>query len=1068
MSNDGVSIGSQVRGARRRAGLTQAQLSVAAGLSVRTLRDIEHGQIRSPGSTAVTKVIEVLGLRVGAAGPEGAGRSGETPSGPPLQIGVLGPLTVRRGGAEVIAGSPRLRAPLALLALQAGEPVSREELADATWGPDQPVSWSGALSTHISRLRALTGAVIVLRSTAYCLLAGDQETDAARFQALVSDANGTDQPAASHALEAALRCWRGPVLADLDSRLQHCPAAAALSRLRVRTALRYADLALTSGEPEPAAELLAPVAEQEPLDEALQARLIAVLAAAGQRALALAQYETVRCRLADELGIDPGDELKAVLHQVLTQRVRPGRPPSAARPVPAQLPARIGEFTGRSEQLRQLDEAVHEAGVKTAATGVICTITGIAGVGKTALALHWAHRAGGQFTGGQLYANLQGFGPLDPLDPSVILDEFLRALAVPATDLPPGLDAKAALLRSVLAGRRVLLVLDNARDADQVRPLLPGGAPVVVLITSRSRLEGLGIRENARSITVEPFTEPEATALLTRLAGADRAAAEPVVIARIAGCCAGLPLALRIAGRRAAGHHGLPLAGLTGDLDDAGARLDELVTPGDEASSVRSVFSWSYRALPPAQRRLFRLLALHPGPDVGVAAAAALTALDQRQARLQLAALAAANLLQQPHPDRYELHDLLRAYAAELGHATDPAATRTAAQDRMISYYRGAAAEAAGLDDALQTAPLDKARAASWLDTELPNLSALAVAPLGQPSPAIDLSAILWRYLETRGRHSDAVILHTSAVAAATSSGDRARAAQALTCLGLACWRLGRLEEAVGHYEAALASAGRNGDKSTRARALTEVASVCEHLGRYSAAHEFSLQALVLARRTGDRMLQGKAISNLGALCWHQQRYPSALERYEQSLALAREADNRIGQANALANIGHCLIGMARYSEALGQLTAALALSQEAGHAALTAEALDSTAQALVHLHRPDEALSCHRRALELVRTTLDRNLEADILNGFAETAAQTGDLGAAMTYHHQALAIVAASGDRRQAARAHEGLARALRAGGDHSGAGGHLRDAIAIYADLGVPRAGQLRELFSDVPAG
>jgi NB-ARC domain/Bacterial transcriptional activator domain len=408
---------------------------------------------------------------------------------------------------------------------------------------------------------------------------------------------------------------------------------------------------------------------------------------AGRSAEALERYAATRQLLAEELGTDPGPQLQRLHQSILRGDVlTPSATTTRAPVVPAQLPFGVAGFTGRIDQLARLDTLLRELAHGPTAV-VISAVSGTAGVGKTALAVHWAHRVADRFPDGQLYVNLRGFDAGGQvMDPAEAVRRFLDALGVPAERIPVDLDAQAALYRSLLAGRRMLVVLDNARTTAQVRPLLPGARTCLVLVTSRNQLSGLVAADGAHPIILDLLTLDEAWELLARRLGSDRTTAEPDAVAEIITACARLPLALAIVGARAATHPHLPLHTLAGELRDSGDRLGTLTTD-DPTTDVRAVFSWSYHALTPDAARLFRLLGLHPGPDISIAATASLAALSLPQVRVLLAELAGANLLVERTPNRYSLHDLLRAYAGDLAHTHDSDQQRHATTHRMLDHY---------------------------------------------------------------------------------------------------------------------------------------------------------------------------------------------------------------------------------------------------------------------------------------------------------------------------------------------------------------------------------------------
>jgi tetratricopeptide (TPR) repeat protein len=649
---------------------------------------------------------------------------------------------------------------------------------------------------------------------------------------------------------------------------------------------------------------------------------------------------------------------------------------------PRHLPAAVAHFAGRSGELAVLTGLLRgRAG--TGGTVVISAIGGTAGVGKTALAVYWAHHVAGEFPDGQLYVNLRGFDPGGQvMDPAEAVRRFLDALGVPAERIPVDLDAQAALYRSQLAGRRVLVVLDNARDTAQVRPLLPGAPGCLVLVTSRNQLSGLVAADGAHPITLDLLTLDEAGQLLAHRLGPDRTAAEPDAIAEIITMCARLPLALAIVAARAATHPHLSLHTLAGELREAGGRLDTLTTD-DPYTDVRAVFSWSYRALNPEAARLFRLLGLHPGPDISVAAAASLAALPIDQVRTRVAELARANLLVEPVSGRYAFHDLLRAYAAERAHTVDSDERRHAATGRVLDHYLHTAYAAARLLDPFRDPitltsprpgvtperPADHEQALAWFTAEHPVLLAAVDhdAATGFDTHTWQLAWTLYDFLNRRGHWHDWAAVQQAAVAAA----------------------------------------GRLADPAVQARAHRFLAGAYIGLGRVEDAHTQLRHALDLYRRAGDQAGQAHTHHNLGHLWDGQGRPGEALDHARQALDLYRAAGDRRGQADALNSVGWCHSQLGDHRQALTCCQQALTLLQELDDRFGQSAAWDSLGYAHHHLGHHTQAITCYQHALDLVRDLGDRYYEATTLTHLGDTHHATGDLDAAQTAWRQALTIL-------------------------------------------------------------
>jgi DNA-binding SARP family transcriptional activator/DNA-binding XRE family transcriptional regulator len=691
-------LASLIAGGRREASLTQQQLADRAVVSLGTVRDVEQGRTSQPRRNTVEALSLALGLDrnevAEAAGwPAGDGR-GPAPAWPAtamaagVWLGVLGSLAARRDGLPAGAVAGRQRAILGLLAVHPGRALHRETIIDAVWGSQPPASAVAMVQTHVSQLRRLLGlGVVTSDGTSYRLDLTAAELDSLEFARLADEARNAaaaGKPAAACRLyEQALHLWRGEPLADVLILHGH-PAVTALAQQRAAVTLEHAAAAAAAGCPERAVTQLRELTAREPLDERAHARLMLTLAACGQQAAALSVFDRLRRRLDEELGIAPSAELAQVHLHILrgqiagaasgwpaesgTEQSRDTVHRAPADLVPRLLPASPAHFTGRPSELSMLTGLLEQA---TAAPGTatVCAISGMGGVGKTALALHWAHRVTGAFPHGQLYVNLRGFGPSDgPAPPGEALIGFLGALGVPPKRIPAGMPAQTGLLRSLLAGRRILVVLDNARDEEQVRPLLPASPGCLVIVTSRSQLAGLAAAEGASLLRLDLLTDAEARALLAARLGPQRASAEPDAVTEIAVRCGRLPLALAAAAARAATYPHFPLASLATELRDVRGRLDHLDS-GDPAVSLRTVFSWSVRQLSPPAARMFRLLSRCPGSDVTVPAAASVAGTDLPGARRLLRELVRCHLLAEPSPGRYAFHGLLRAYAAEQAEA---------------------------------------------------------------------------------------------------------------------------------------------------------------------------------------------------------------------------------------------------------------------------------------------------------------------------------------------------------------------------------------------------------------
>jgi DNA-binding SARP family transcriptional activator len=973
-------VGRLLRERRQRAGLTQQEVAARAGMSLRALRDIEQGRVRRPRAASVRRLTAALGT------PD------ETAAGTArLWLGVLGPLVVRLGDREVKLSSPMQRRLLGLLALTAGRTVASAEIVDALWADHPPKNSLKLVHGQVARLRRLLEPdrqrrgqpeVVVRRGTGYQLVLAADQLDLARFGELVSAARqaqaGGQPREALRRWEEAFACWRGPVLSDVEG-LVGQPAALAAAQRRIDAALAYADLAVQCGQYGDAAEQLRGLAHDQPLHEGLHARLMLALAGAGQQAAALTMYAGIRDRLGYELGVEPGAELRAAHLRVLRQELTtPGGP---AFPVPAQLPADVATFTGRAAYLRRLDALLPSPGGPTGAV-VISAIDGTAGIGKTALAVHWAHQVRDRFPDGQLYVNLHGFHPdKAPTSPAEALRGFLDALGVPPHRVPADPQAQSALYRSLLADRRVLVLLDNARDADQVRPLLPGSPGCLVLATSRNQLPGLVAAESAHPVTLDLLSSAEATDLLTRRLTAGRVSAEPRAVHSIIASCARLPLALTIVAARAVIRPELSLTALARELRDSRRRLDAFAV-GDAVTDVRAVLSWSYAALGKPAARLFRLLGVHAGPDIALPASASLGGLPVDQVRPLLAELARAHLVTEHLPGRYAFHDLLRAYAAELALELDGEVEIRAARNRVFDHYLHAAFAA---DRLLETyrpqitmaAPrpgvagiplVDNGQALDWFTAERPVLMAAVAQAVatGFDGYAWRLAWALTDFLDRQGHWPDLVAVERTALTAASRLADPAAEAHARRDLATGHIRLGRFDEARAELGRALDLFAEVGDHAAEAYTLLTISYSHDQQGDSRAALAQSGRALELYRLTGDRAGQARALNGIGWDYTLLGEHRRALEYCGQALALQQEAGDREGEPYTWDSLGY----------------------------------------AHQHLGDHREAIACYQRALALYREFGNRYGEADTLVNAGDTQLAAGDRTAARQAWQLALEI--------------------------------------------------------------
>jgi DNA-binding SARP family transcriptional activator/Flp pilus assembly protein TadD len=913
-----------------------------------------------------------------------------------VDVQLLGPVELSAEGRAVEVGPPQRRTVMAALAVDIGRPVAVDVVIERVWGPRAPDGARGAVHAHVARIRRVCERaaetsrdplLLVRRSGGYLLEARPDQVDVYRFRQLVDQARaaGPADPVRAVLLREALDLWRGEPLSGLNGewaarmreawRRQHQDAAVGWARAELR-----------HGDPAPVIGPLTGLLGEYPLAEPLAEALMRALHETGRSAEALDCYAAVRKRLAEELGTDTGPALRQ-LHQSILRGHRSASPPRPAPSAvirqtehPAQLPMSVRGFTGRDGELARLAAILASAEGESAAV-VISAVSGMAGVGKTALAVHWARRVERAFPDGQLYVNLRGFDPQGALvQPTEAVRGFLDALGVRPERVPPGLEAQVGLYRSLLTGRRMMVVLDNARDEEQVRPLLPGAVGCMALVTSRNRLTGLAATEGAHLLAVDPLTPAAARNVLAERLGAGRVAAEPAAVADLVTWCAGLPLALAVVSARAAAQPHQPLGTLAEELREAGGRLDAL-DGGEESSQVRAVFSWSYSALSPAAARLFRLLALHPGPDLDQRAAAALADVPPERVRPLLAELTVGHLLVEHVPGRYAFHDLLRVYAAELVIAYDDEWERRSARHRMMDHYLHSARAA----DVLVTpqpnpveAPAprpganpvefeDYDRALAWLVAEHPVLLAL----VRQPQPGFDahvwrLVTVLTTFLDRHGYWQALLTAGHRALAAAEREADLAGRAGAHRGLGLALDRLKCPEPAREHYLRALELFAAAGSDAGQARTHQHLSRMSGGQGNAERALEHAYRSLEHYRAAGDRAGQAAALNHIGWRLAHLGDHLRALGHCEQALELARAAGDVDGQAHISDSLGYIHHQLGCYQQAVDRYRQAAQLFHATGERHSEAACLICLGDSHRSIGQSDEAHAVWTRAFTL------------------------------------------------------------------------------------------------------
>jgi DNA-binding SARP family transcriptional activator/tetratricopeptide (TPR) repeat protein len=892
----------------------------------------------------------------------------------PVRVGLLGPLVAARGSDQVDLGPAKQRAVLAVLLLRANQPVSVDAIIDAVWDERPPADGPNVVSKYVGRLRRLTGVVIDRTAAGYLAHADHTTLDVADFERRIARAREGHVDVRAE-LAGALALWRGTPLAGMSG-VFFDTARQRLGEQRMAALEERVDIDLATGVPADLVVELTGLVAEHPLRERLAGQLMRALHLAGRQADALTVHQRLRTRLRDELGIDPGREITALYERILRDddvAPRPARRDRRiAHPVPSQLRHDIPDFVGRDAELSELS-----------GTSVpICAIDGIAGVGKTATALHLAHRVADRFPDGHLYVDLRGFdSDHAPLAPADVLGRFLRALGVAPQRVPTDPDEMAALYRSALARRRVLIVLDNAVSPEQVRPLLPGTSGSLVLVTSRRSLAGLAVRDGAHRITLGTLPPDDAAALVTGIVGGRRAQARPAAVTELARLCGHLPLALCVAAQRVANHPTMTLADVVDELVAERGRLDALEVDGDDSSAVRAVFSWSYRALDDAAARAFRLLGLHPTPEFGLPAAAALLDASHADTRRLLATLTGLHLVQDNGKGRYQLHDLMRVYAMERAVAADSAAERTAAVRRVLSWYVHTS-DAAGtvLVPYRQRAELgdppdepvafrSPEHALDWYETERANLIAAQqqAIDIGAPDVAWQLPVTMWDVFYLRSQWADWIAAHELGVSAARAAADVVGEAGVLTSLGHAYLEVGRAADALAVIEVALARWRAAGHRWGEGMALHILGGVDKAMGRLADSVDHYRQALAMHAEIDNKWGIGWTLAALGTTYHELRDYERALETSQRATAMWRDMGDRYGEGFTLTDLGDDYVELGRFDDAVAHYRMAADLNHQIGNGWSEAAALTGLGNAMRATGRTAEARASWSRALDIL-----------------------------------------------------------------------------------------------------
>jgi len=952
-------------------------------------------------------------------GPAPRRREWRARTGGVVRFRILGPLEVWTGQDWSGIGAPKWRALLAALLLNRGQPVSTDRLITELWGDEPPDRAANLVSVYVLRLRRVLGDpeghVLTTRAPGYQLLLSPGDLDAEVFESLVARGRhglaAGDIQGAADVLREALELWRGRALDDAPASALVTAEADRLEESRLSALELRIEADLGCGLHAQLVPELRRLLSDHPLREGLWARLIRALDGAGRHAEALAAYGRAREVISDELGVDPGPELQRLYQTMLSAdaigrpagdagEVRPGaRPGVQARPrltgvdhdvlagpvspgpakrrVPAQLPADVADFTGRAGHLQRLHGLISAAGHPGNGAVTVAVVAGAPGLGKTALSIHAAHGLRPEFPDGQLYVSLLG-GSEHPVPPDEVLARFLRDLGVDGARVPADGEERAAMYRTRLAERQMLIVLDDAEDAAQVRPLLPGTGSCAVIVTSRRRLSGLA---GSRLIDLDVLDDAEAAELFTRIVGAERADADPDAMRDVLGICAGLPLAIRIAGARLAARRGWTVRTLADRLADQRRRMDEF-TAGDLA--VRACFQVSFDALPrmagggvdPAH--VFRMLGVWQGPSIGLRAATALLGEQEDPVADALEVLVDANLLESPGPDRYRLHDLLRAYAAERAQAEEAPQAIDDAVRRVLEWYlRTADASARVVAPYRARVPLEPAepgrappefataeQALGWCEQERANIVAATrqAASRGLHDVAWKLPVAATVCFDRHGYRTEWLTTHQIALTSVRELGDRRGEAWVLNNLGMVLGQQHQ-DDAVGYFEEALAILREVGDKRDQGQAANNLAFCYLILGRHEEAVEALLDALKLQRELGRRYGEGVALCNLAEAYLELGQYQEAIACAQKALVIVREVGSLRYEGYALYNLGRAHLELGQGDEAAKLFEQSLAIHRAEGDRYGEAQVLQRIGTAHAAAGRSPEAREAWTRA---------------------------------------------------------------------------------------------------------
>lgn len=930
-----------------------------------------------------------------------------------MRFALLGPLVVVGDpGRQAPLAGPRLRVLLAALLLRANTPVSADALAEAIWDGQPTPAAIETLRSYVRRLRRVLGpeggTLIQARDPGYLICLQEADLDVLEFEALCREAAGALRAGAwgpaSDAASRALGLWRGPPLLDVPSQLLHDQIVPRLEQLQLQAVEDRAEAGLHLGCYEELVPQLRELTVQHPLRERFHAQLMIALYRCGRQAEALATYQQVRKVLVDELGVEPGVNLRNLHQRILAGDptlasqpqsgdnnpfsdaqvlVRPSRQHNSSKrqesqTVPQCVPAAPRYFVGRTQELKALFELAGNVGDHGTGNGpVVVTISGTAGAGKTAVAVHWAQQAAQMFPDGQLYIDLRGFGPTEPLPPAQALLSFLSAMDARAAQPPTSLDESRALYCHLLAGKKMLVVLDNAHDPAQARPLLPSSPGCMAVVTSRNELTGLVAADGALPLVLDSLTAREAHQLLKQRIGAARTAVEPTAVTDLIRLCSGLPLALSIVAARAVTRPRFALAVLAAELRDADSRLDALNT-GEDATDIRTVVSWSYQKLSAPAAQIFRLLCLHPGPDITASAAASLVGLPLAKSRTLLRELTRCHMLTEPTPGRYALHDLLRDYGAEQSKPNGRVAIH-----RVLDYYLHCAHSAAMLLNPSRASITlnppqagvtleklaDRREALDWLEAEHRVLLSVAIlaTEAGFDIHTWQLPWTMSEFLDHRGQWQEWTGVQHAALDAASRLGDMAGQAVANGMIAHTCARLGDYDQAAAHLMNSAKLWQKLGDRAREAAAHQNLSAVFVLQSRYNDALHHSTQALALAETAGNRERQAAALNAVGFHNSLLGNHRQALAFCQRALTMNRELGNRLGEANSWDSLGHAECNLGHFNDAAACYQQAVAIFRDLGSRFNQAESLDHLGEVYRAANQPQQARDAWRQALNIL-----------------------------------------------------------------------------------------------------